>query len=204
MSAVIEFDGVTRWFDRTPVLSGLSFRVNRGEAYALLGRNGAGKSTALRILLGFLDAHAGRAHILGEDGATLSPAARERIGYVAEGHQVFSAMRVSWLLELEDSTRERFDRAFAEKALRRFGLRTDVSVQKLSKGQQATVALVLATAGEPEVLVFDDPAMGLDVVARRELLDMLIELIAEKYGDRFEPPASLVAVAEAGGTFPAA
>jgi ABC-2 type transport system ATP-binding protein len=180
MKPVIEFTGVKRWFDGRSVLRGLDLTVAPGEAVALLGRNGAGKSTALKILLGFLEPHAGSCRVFSEDSRRLRPETRERIGYVAEDPSALRLARIPWLLDFEEATRANFDRAFAEKAIAKLDLRTKVSVQKLSRGQRASLALILATASKPSVLVFDDPALGLDVVARRELLETLIDEIAER------------------------
>jgi ABC-2 type transport system ATP-binding protein len=163
MSAVVTFDGVQRWFGAHVVLKGLSFRVEPGQVYALLGRNGAGKTTALRILLGFLAPHVGTVTVLGADSRTLAPAVRGRIGYVGEDHRLYPTMTVGG----------------AEQALQRCGLRMGQRIPLLSRGQRAQLALVLGVAGSPELLVCDDPALGLDVVMRREVLDALIDLLAD-------------------------
>ncbi len=81
------FDHIYRRFNKKEVIRGLSFEVKPGQVYALLGRNGAGKTTALRIAMGFLKAHHGTCHILGRDSRTLRPKDRGRLGYVAEGHK---------------------------------------------------------------------------------------------------------------------
>jgi len=180
MTQPIEFRDVYRHFHRHEVLRGLSFQVRPGEIYALLGRNGEGKTTALRILLGFLEPMAGETSILGVEGRSLSPADRERIGYVSEGHRLYPTMTLRQALTFESGTRKRFDRAYAEKCLARLGLKVGQFIQTLSRGQRAQVALVFAVASEPEVLVFDDPALGLDVVMRREFLDVMIDLLAER------------------------
>jgi ABC-2 type transport system ATP-binding protein len=175
---VIEMRGIRRWFDRDLVLSGLDLHVAPGEAFALLGRNGAGKTTAIRILLGFLAAQGGRSRVLDEDSRELSPSTRERIGYVAEGHYLGGATNLEMLLDFEDASRKRFDRDLATKAIRRLDLPSSPRMSKLSRGQQAMLALILATSARPDVLIFDDPAMGLDVVMRRQLLEELIDLIS--------------------------
>ena len=86
---MIEFEGVARRYGDRAVLRGLDLRVRPGEIHALLGRNGSGKTTALRILLGFLEPHAGRSSVLGVDSQALSPADRGRIGYVSEDHRLY-------------------------------------------------------------------------------------------------------------------
>jgi len=178
MTAVIRFADVHRHFGTQPVLRGLSLAVAPGEVYAFLGRNGAGKTTALRILLGFLAPHRGRAWILGQDSQRLGPAQRARIGYVGEGHRLYPLMRVADAIAFEAGTRPAFRRDFADAAVQRCALRRGQIVARLSRGQRAQLALILAVASRPEVLVFDDPAMGLDVVMRREFLDAMIDLLA--------------------------
>jgi ABC-2 type transport system ATP-binding protein len=179
MSTVVTFDAVQRWFGAHVVLKGLSFRVQPGQVYALLGRNGAGKTTALRILLGFLAPHAGRVTVLGTDSQALTPEVRGRIGYVGEDHRLYPTMSVGGAVAFEAGTRPAFRRDFAEKAIARCGLGTKQRIPLLSRGQRAQLALILAVAGNPELLVCDDPALGLDVVMRREVLDALIDLLAD-------------------------
>jgi ABC-2 type transport system ATP-binding protein len=178
--SVIAFEGIGRRFGDRAVLRGLDLRVRPGEIHALLGRNGSGKTTALRILLGFLAPHAGRSHILGVDSQALTPADRGRIGYVSEDHRLYRHMRVQQVLELEASTRPRFDRPFATAAVARCGFPLRLRVASLSRGQRAQLALVVAVASRPDVLVFDDPALGLDVVMRRELIEVMIDLLADR------------------------
>lgn len=180
MTHVLEFHQVWRHFGAREVLRGLSFSVNPGEVYALLGRNGEGKTTAIRILLGFLEPHAGEARLLGERSDALPLAVRGRVGYVSEGHRLYAEMRVREAVRFERDTRPGFDESSASKELARLALDPQARIATLSRGQRAQLALVLACAGAPEVLVFDDPAMGLDVAMRRELLESLIALLAER------------------------
>jgi ABC-2 type transport system ATP-binding protein len=176
----IAFENVYRHYDGQQVLRGLSLQVRPGQIHALLGRNGCGKTTALRILLGFLAPHAGRSTVLGVDSRALGADERGRIGYVTEGHRLYVLMRVSEVIAFEAGTRPRFDRGFAESALKRCALAPAARVWNLSRGQRAQLALIVAVASGPEVLVCDDPALGLDVVMRRELLDVLIDLLASR------------------------
>jgi ABC-2 type transport system ATP-binding protein len=177
MNEPIRFEGVHRSFDGKPVLAGLSFTVRRGEIYALLGRNGAGKTTALSILLGFLRPMGGRSSVLGEPSESLTAATRIKIGLVNEGAPLYSWMKVEGAVEFEAGTRANFDRPYAEDALRRLGIASSKRIATLSRGQRAQLALVFAMAGDPEVLVLDDPAMGLDPVMRREFLEAMIDLL---------------------------
>lgn len=176
---VLQFVAVQRWFGDRAILRGLSFEVARGQVYALLGRNGAGKTTALRILLGFLRQHRGTVTVLGDDSRALAPATRGRLGYVGEDHRLYPSMRVGDAVRFEALTRPGFRRDLVDRALQRCGLRPAHWIARLSRGQRATLSVVLAVAASPELLVCDDPALGLDVVMRREFLDALIDLLAE-------------------------
>lgn len=179
MTPCIQFDAVHRHFGAHAVLRGLSFAVAPAEVYAFLGRNGAGKTTALRILMGLLAPHAGHSTVLGVPSHELQAADRERIGFVGEGHQLDPTMRVRDAVAFERGTRPHFRADVTERALQRCGLRGGQFVMRLSRGQRAQLALILAVASQPEVLIFDDPAMGLDVVMRREFLDAMIDLLAD-------------------------
>ncbi len=178
-SPAIRFDALRRRYGERWVLRGLSFEVPRGQVYALLGRNGAGKTTALRTLLGFLQRDGGRTEVLGRDSAALTPEVRDRIGYVAETPALYGWMTVDRVLAFEAGTRRRFDRDRAEDLLERLGMRGRHKVDELSRGARAQLALAVAVAARPDVLVLDDPAAGLDAVVRRELLEMLVDAIAE-------------------------
>lgn len=174
----IVFENVHRRFGDQLVLRGLDLRVHAGQIHAFLGRNGSGKTTALRILLGLLTPHAGRAALLGVDSSALGPDDRGRIGYVSEDHRLYRFMRVRDVLAFERGTRPRFDMALATEAVRRCGLSPKARVGRLSRGQRAQLALIVAVASRPDVLICDDPALGLDVVMRREFLEVLIDLLA--------------------------
>jgi ABC-2 type transport system ATP-binding protein len=176
----IVMEGVHRRFGDHAVLRGLNLSVRPGEIHALLGRNGSGKSTALRILLGFLAPHAGRSSLLGTDSQQLGPEQRGRIGYVHEDHRLLPWMRVSDVMAFEAGTRPGFDAALAREAAVRCGLRERSRVITLSRGQRAQLALIVAVAARPEVLICDDPALGLDAIMRRALLEVMIELLAER------------------------
>lgn len=178
-SPVVSFDAVHRWFGAIHVLRGLSFRIEPGQVYALLGRNGAGKTTALRILLGFLQPLAGKASVLGQDCTNLQPEQRGRIGYVGEEHKLYSTMSVATAIAFEAATRPNFRSDFANEATKQCGLGSSQRVPFLSRGQRAQLSLILAVASGPELLVCDDPALGLDVVMRREFLDVMIDLLSD-------------------------
>jgi ABC-2 type transport system ATP-binding protein len=176
--APIVFENVHRHFGGRPILRGLDLRIAPGQIHAFLGRNGSGKTTAMRLLLGFLAPHAGRTTILGVDSQKLGPDERGRIGYVSEDHRLYWHMRTTEVIAFEAATRPRFDRTLADEAVRRCNLDPRARVVRLSRGQRAQLALIVAVASRPEVLVCDDPGLGLDVVMRRAFLDVLIDMLA--------------------------
>ncbi len=178
----IRFEGVCRRFDREIVLNGLDFEVRPGEIYALLGRNGAGKTTAIRILLGLLAPHAGRAFIGGRDSRDLRAEDRGRIGYVGEGQRLHMSLTAKGILAFERSTRPDFDLERAREMIAHCGLPDNRGMLLMSRGQRAQLALITAVCSRPEILILDDPAMGLDTLKRRELLDAMIGFLAEQGG----------------------
>jgi ABC-2 type transport system ATP-binding protein len=178
--APIAFRRLTHWYGGKRALHDLTLDVPRGSIFAMLGRNGAGKSTAIRCLLGFQRPTTGSASILGHDSSELPPAARGRIGYVSEGQRLVRWMRVRDIVRFQRATFPTFDASLADAYLKRLRLDPRAQVKTLSNGQRAQLALVLALAPRPEVVVMDDPALGLDAVVRREFLDVMIDLIQEE------------------------
>ncbi len=176
----IGFERLTQYYGRAKALDSLTLDVPAACVFALLGRNGAGKTTAIKCLLGFLPPTRGKAQILGHDAAALPPEARGRIGYVAEGQRLVPWMRVRELVAYQRASFPSFDMDLCASHLKRLGLPEKRRVFQLSRGMRAQLALALALAPRPEVLVLDDPAMGLDAVVRREFLDVMIDLIAEE------------------------
>ncbi len=154
----------------------LSLRVPRGSVFALLGRNGSGKSTLIRMLMGLLWPMRGSANVLGDDCRRIQPATRGRIAYVAEGHPLIDWMRVSDLERFQKSFYPNWDGRVFRTVVEHFDLGSDAKASAISRGQRAGLSLALSLATRPELLVMDDPAMGLDPVARRTLLEAMILL----------------------------
>ena len=178
--APIEFDRLTQYFGAKRVLDTLTLSVPRGSVYALLGRNGAGKTTALRCLLGLLEPTRGTARLLGHDVRTLPPEARGRVAYVAEDHRLVPSMRLEALVCLQAESFPAFDVAACRARLAKLGLSERSKVKELSRGQRAQASLALSLAASPEVVILDDPALGLDAVVRREFLETVIDLIQQE------------------------
>ncbi|MBM3985934.1 MAG: ABC transporter ATP-binding protein, partial [Planctomycetes bacterium] len=180
MEPLIRFDDVARAWGTSEVLRGLAFQVAPGEVFALLGRNGSGKTTAVRLLLGQLVPDRGACRVLGHDARALPDALWDGIGWVPDRPGFPARWRAQELLDFEAATRGSFDRDFARRALRELELPAERRVGELSRGQLAQLGLVVAVAQRPRLLVLDEPTLGLDAVIRRQFLEALIELVGDQ------------------------
>jgi len=142
-----------------------------------LGRNGAGKSTAIKMLMGMVHPDSGRAELLGDDSENLTPATRSRIAYLAEGHPLYGWMTIDDVVRFTRAYYPRWNDVLVDQILDHFELSRRQKIRRLSRGQHAQVSLALAVAPDPELLVLDDPTLGLDTVVRRDFLESLIQII---------------------------
>jgi ABC-2 type transport system ATP-binding protein len=160
------------------VLPDLSLRVPRGQVVGLLGPSGGGKSTLMRAIVGVQVVAGGRVSVLGEDAG--SPALRHRVGYVTQSPSVYGDLsvreNVEYFRKVLGVAPDAVDRAVAAVDLTDH---SDALVDNLSGGQQARVSLACTLVGDPEVLVLDEPTVGLDPVLRRELWTIFRQLAAE-------------------------
>jgi len=175
---VLQTLGLTKYYGSTLALDHMNLQIPQGCICGFVGRNGAGKTTAIKLMLGLLRPTAGSSRLLGCDSQQLEPAIRQRIGYVTEGHRLFRWMSIN---ELEKFQRAFFpkqwdDKFFAD-MIEYFGLPKKRKIKHLSNGERAQVSLALALAPNPELLIMDDPTLGLDAAIRRQFLEGMIELI---------------------------
>ena len=178
---VIEMQGVRKAFGKKLVLQGVDLSVPSGQTFAILGRNGAGKTTTIRMLLGLLKPDQGHVRVLGLDPKTEPLEIRRRVGYVAEDQAMFGWMRVGQLLSFIAPFYPTWDAAWARELSNRFELPLKTRVRHLSKGQGVRVALLLALAHRPELVILDDPTLGLDPIMRKEFLrDLVTHLQGER------------------------
>jgi ABC-2 type transport system ATP-binding protein len=159
------------------VVDALNLRVPQGSVYGLLGRNGAGKSTAIKMLMGMVRPDGGDAEVLGYGLGDMPAAARERVAYIAEGHPLYNWMTVGEAERFAASFYSRWNSQLVAQILDHFELPKRAKLRRLSNGQRAQASLAFAVAPEPELLVLDDPTLGLDTVVRRDFLESLIQII---------------------------
>jgi len=174
MNPAIEIDHLTKYYGTREIVRDLSLTVPAGSIYGFLGRNGMGKTTTIRVLLGFEDATRGSARVFGEDSRSLRPETRARIGYLPEGHHVYGWMTVRECGRFQASFFPNWNQDIFESVITHFRLRPNMKAGHLSRGQRAGLCLAQTLAPEPELLVLDDPALGLDPVARRSLLQSML------------------------------
>jgi ABC-2 type transport system ATP-binding protein len=173
---VIWTRGLTRYFGAKPAVYELNLEVPGGGVFAFVGRNGSGKTTTIRMLLGLLAPTRGEGSILGCDIRALPPAARARVGYLTEEHQLYRWMSVRQCGQFQAQFALHWDEKTFQSVIGHFGLKAEARVKELSRGERAGLCLALTLAPGPELLILDDPALGLDPVARRSLIESMVYL----------------------------
>ena len=173
---VIEARELIRFYGGARGVAGLDLVVPEGSVMGLLGINGSGKTTAIRLALGHLVPNSGTVTLWGADPVEMPAETRARIAYVPDEAELPHWMTLNEGMELYASYFPQWDSANAGDLIRRFSLPMQQRFSTLSKGQKRRYFLFLALAQQPDLLVLDEPAGGLDPVIRREFLDLLMEL----------------------------
>ena len=165
-------------FPGCDALKGIDLTVPQGSVFALLGENGAGKTTLIRILTGFQTPTRGQCTVLGLSPMSDALTIRQRIGYVSDAPALYDWMRIDeigWFASsfYPDGFMDRY-----RQSVERYDLPATRKIKHLSKGQRAKVALALALAHDPELLILDEPTSGLDPLVRREFMESMVERAA--------------------------
>jgi ABC-2 type transport system ATP-binding protein len=177
---VLSVEALEVRYGKRTALDRVSFALPRGSVYALLGRNGAGKSSLVRCALGQQKPRAGQVRLFGDDVWRNRTRLMSRVGVLPEEPDAPPTMTASALASFSSSLYPRCDLAAMRSRLDRAHVPQDVPFGRLSKGQKGSVMLALALGHSPDLLVLDDPTLGLDVVARRVLYDELIGELADR------------------------
>ena len=178
--SILELEEVRRSYDRKQdALRGVSLRVEAGDVLGLVGRNGAGKTTLLRVATGLLKADRGAVKVFGLDPWREPVAVKRRLGYVAESQAVPPRLSARALIEMHRELYPTWDKGLEANLLERLAIPQNKPISSLSKGEARKVLLLCAIAHRPELLILDEPAGGLDPAARREFLELSIELLAQ-------------------------
>jgi ABC-2 type transport system ATP-binding protein len=175
---VIETIGLGKRYGSTWALRECTLAVPAGHVAALVGPNGAGKTTLLNLAVGLVEQSAGRVTVLGGHPAG-SPAALDGIAFVAQDTPLYKNLSAADMLHLTRNLNRRFDQSYAEARLAELGIPLKRKAGRLSGGQQAQLALTLALARRPGLLVLDEPVAMLDPVARHDFMALVMTAAAE-------------------------
>ncbi|HEE9845264.1 ATP-binding cassette domain-containing protein [Clostridium perfringens] len=168
---MIEVVGVKKKFRRKKVLENITFNVKKGEITALLGLNGVGKSTLLKIIMGLVKQDEGEVFFNGEK---LNYKTYENIAFVPDVLNTYGDMKIKDAFEYMSMMYEKWDMDKAYEMLKDFKLTDDLKINKLSKGNIARVKLILGFARHPEYLLLDEPFSGIDIFTREKFIESLI------------------------------
>lgn len=178
MTMMIETSELGKRYRKSWALRDCGLAVPPGKVVALVGPNGAGKSTLLNILAGLMPPDDGRATVLGAPAG--SDTARQQVAFVSQEMPLYLGLRVRDALHLARNLNTRWDQRFAEDRLAALTIPLDARTGKLSGGQRAQVAITLALARRPEILLLDEPMGSLDPLARHDFLASLMTTVAEE------------------------
>ncbi len=178
MSSVVETSGLTKRYGRRSALSDCTLNIPAGRVVGLVGPNGAGKTTLLHLACGLLTPTAGTIRVLGRLPA-VDAAQLARVGFVAQDTPTYPRLSIVDHLQLGAHLNPGWDNEMANRRIAALGLDPKQKAGKLSGGQRAQLALTLAIAKRPELLILDEPVASLDPLARREFLQSLMEFVAE-------------------------
>lgn len=176
---VLAADGLGKRYGRRWALSDCTLAVPAGRIVGLVGPNGAGKTTLVRLAVGLLAPDAGTVSVLGGRPAA-NPHQLSRVGFVAQDTPVYPNLSVADHLRLGAWLNGRWDRSLAERRTAHVGLDPRQRAGRLSGGQRAQLALTMAVAKRPELLVLDEPVASLDPLARREFMRSIADIAAEQ------------------------
>jgi len=179
MSTVLETNKLSKRYRRTWALQDCTLSLPAGRVAALVGPNGAGKTTLLHLAAGLLEPTKGSVQVFGLSPSLQPGEALPRLGFVAQDTPLYKGFKVEELLTLGRKLNPHWDDGLAQARMQKLGIPLNRRAGKLSGGQQAQVALVLALAKRPDLLLLDEPLSSLDPLARREFLRTLLDAVAE-------------------------
>lgn len=170
----IQTKNLTRQFGEKVALEDFNLEIEVGGIHAIVGSNGAGKTTLFKLLLGVDTPSKGNATLLGEDSQNLSPQTRGKVGFVNDDHTLPTWMTAEQLTNFQRTYYLGWDQEIYKSVIGHFDVDSGQKISSLSRGERAGLSLALALAQKPELLILDEPALGLDVVSKQSFLEALI------------------------------
>ncbi len=174
--AALELNTLTKRFDVTLVLKGITATVEPGEVIGLLGLNGAGKTTLLETALGFSLPESGTTRIFGQDSNAMDGATKARIGFVPQRDELLDGMKGGAYLDLIAEFYPTWNRDLIARLAKEWTVPLDTKIGKLSVGQRQKLSIISALGHEPDLIILDEPVASLDPVARRGFLKELVDI----------------------------
>jgi ABC-2 type transport system ATP-binding protein len=175
----VQFKAVSKKYPHF-ALENIDLELPTGSIMGFIGANGAGKSTTIRILMGLVHQDQGSVSVLGHPMPADQAAAKLDIGFVSEDMRLYGPATLAWHMDFLRPIYPRWDQSYADKLVQRFDLKPQQKIKGLSHGQRVKAALLLALARRPRLLVLDEPTTGLDPVARHEVLQELMAVLADE------------------------
>lgn len=176
---VLEAQGLTKEVGGKRILKGLDLSMHRGEVVGLLGKNGAGKSTLMDVLLGFSLPTRGESRVFGDRSDRMQPATKSRVGFVPQSDELMGTMTGRQHLSLTASFYDHWDWNLIQRLSTEWQVPLDRRISALSGGERQKVATLMALGHQPELLVMDEPASGLDPVARRQFMRTILDIASD-------------------------
>lgn len=175
MDKIISVENLNHFYGKKKVLDNLNFNLKKGRIFGLLGKNGAGKTTAINIMMGFLEPFSGKCEIFHEPSYRISPFTRQKIGLLHETHLQYNFMTIPQIEKFYSSFYPQWDSDIFKTLTEKLSLGQNHKISKMSRGQKSQTALALILAQKPELMILDDYSLGLDPGYRRLFLEYLID-----------------------------
>lgn len=179
MTDVIAVENLTHYYKNRKIYENLNFSVEDGKIFGLLGRNGVGKTTLIKILMGFLRPVSGSCRVFGEKSHKILPETRKRIGLLFEGHLAYEFMSINEVERFYSKFYDKWDRDIFFDLVSRLNLKNNHLLKNMSCGQRSQVVLGLLFAQKPDLMILDDYSMGLDAGYRYLFIDYLKDYIKQ-------------------------
>jgi len=179
MSEILRINNLSKSFGRKKVLENFNMALDKGKVYGLLGKNGEGKTTLIRMIMGIIPSDKGEILYKDEKIKFNDTSYKKEVGYIPEDSFFFSWMTIKELLDLNSSFYPKWNSKKADEYLERFSLDRKMRIRHLSRGMKLKLGLIAALASEPELLILDDPTSGIDVPTRQDFLKDIIRELCE-------------------------
>ncbi|MCQ2492326.1 MAG: ABC transporter ATP-binding protein [Lachnospiraceae bacterium] len=175
----VKIENLFKGYGKTKVLEGVSFEVRKGSIHGLIGPNGSGKTTLIKCLTGIYQPDQGSI-CLDEEEIYDNPAAKMKMGYVADSNDYYPNYRIKEMVKIYEAAYPTFSKEDFDYYNEAMGLNVKKMIKQLSKGQKMRLALILNLAIHPDILILDEPMEGIDVIAKQQLFDMIINEVEER------------------------